>query len=90
MPRTWPRLLQVIVTCEKIWWLVQQGEQYLKPETRPAGTMVRFSQLSDGMCCSSPVDCCVLLVHWRPAPRAHLSLRGCVYTSHNSGMSLKQ
>ncbi|PRW57735.1 Aldehyde dehydrogenase 22A1 [Chlorella sorokiniana] len=33
---------EVIVTCEKIWWLVQQGEQYLKPETRPAGTMMFY------------------------------------------------
>jgi hypothetical protein len=32
---------EVIVTCEKIWWLVQQGERYLRPEPRSAGTMVR-------------------------------------------------
>lgn len=31
---------EVIVTCEKIWWLVQQGERYLAPEARSAGTMV--------------------------------------------------
>ena len=31
---------EVIVTCEKIWWLVQQGERYLRPEPRSAGTMV--------------------------------------------------
>ncbi|KAL4441818.1 hypothetical protein ABPG77_003734 [Micractinium sp. CCAP 211/92] len=33
---------EVIVTCEKIWWLAQQGEQYLKPERRSAGTMMFY------------------------------------------------
>lgn len=31
---------EIMVTCEKIWWLVQQGERYLRPESRSAGTMV--------------------------------------------------
>lgn len=32
---------EVMVTCEKIWWLVKEGRQYLQPERRKAGAMVR-------------------------------------------------
>lgn len=38
---------EVMVTCEKIWWLVKQGRQYLLPERRKAGAMVRL------LCCKS-------------------------------------
>jgi hypothetical protein len=31
---------EVMVTCEKIWWLVKEGAQYLLPERRKAGAMV--------------------------------------------------
>ena len=31
---------EVMVTCEKIWWLVKNGQKWLKPEYRPAGIMV--------------------------------------------------
>ncbi|KAL4856021.1 Aldehyde dehydrogenase 22A1 [Chlorella vulgaris] len=33
---------EIMVTCEKIWWLVQQGERYLRPESRSAGTMMFY------------------------------------------------
>lgn len=33
---------EVMVTCEKIWWLVKEGRQYLLPEKRKAGAMVRI------------------------------------------------
>jgi hypothetical protein len=33
---------EVIVTCEKIWWLVAHGEKYLRPEHRAPGVMVRL------------------------------------------------
>ena len=32
---------EVIVTCEKLWWLIKEGERYLKPEARSASYMVR-------------------------------------------------
>ncbi len=31
---------EVMVTCEKIWWLVKHGQKWLKPEYRSAGIMV--------------------------------------------------
>ena len=31
---------EVMVTCEKLWWLVSEGERYLRPERRSAGYMV--------------------------------------------------
>lgn len=34
---------EVMVTCEKISWLIREGERYLKPETRSPGVMVMFS-----------------------------------------------
>lgn len=36
---------EVMVTCEKIWWLVNEGRQYLLPEWRKAGAMVRLSNI---------------------------------------------
>jgi hypothetical protein len=32
---------EVIVTCEKLHWLVHEAEQYLRPEQRAAGVLVR-------------------------------------------------
>lgn len=32
---------EVVVTCEKIHWLCNEGEGHLKPEKRSAGIMVR-------------------------------------------------
>ena len=61
-----PPCLQVIVTCEKIWWLVQQGQQYLKPETRPAGTMVSCACCAQMLCVEVvAATCCLACV--RPA-----------------------
>ena len=34
---------EVMVTCEKISWLLKEGERHLKPERRSAGAMVRSS-----------------------------------------------
>lgn len=31
---------EVIVTCEKLWWLAAEGERHLRPEARSAGYMV--------------------------------------------------
>ena len=31
---------EVMVTCEKAVWLLQQGERWLRPERRSAGRMV--------------------------------------------------
>ena len=42
---------EVIVTCEKLWWLIKEGERYLKPEARSASYMVRGR--GDVLCCSS-------------------------------------
>ena len=33
---------EVMVTCEKIAWLIREGERYLKPERRSPGVMVMF------------------------------------------------
>lgn len=33
---------EVMVTCEKIWWLVKEGRQYLIPEKRKAGAMMFY------------------------------------------------
>jgi acyl-CoA reductase-like NAD-dependent aldehyde dehydrogenase len=33
---------EVMVTCEKISWLLREGERYLKPEKRSPGVMVIF------------------------------------------------
>ncbi len=40
---------EVIVTCEKLWWLIKEGERYLRPEARSAGYMVRALDLRAGM-----------------------------------------
>ena len=32
---------EVMVTCEKLSWLIREGEQHLRPEKRTAGVMVR-------------------------------------------------
>ena len=32
---------EVLVTCEKIWWLLREGERHLRPERRSGSTMVR-------------------------------------------------
>lgn len=32
---------EVMVTCEKIAWLLSEGEKWLRPERRSAGAMVR-------------------------------------------------
>lgn len=32
---------EVMVTCEKISWLLREGERWLRPERRSAGAMVR-------------------------------------------------
>lgn len=29
---------EVIVTCEKIHWLIDEGEKHLRPEARSSGT----------------------------------------------------
>ncbi len=31
---------EVMVTCEKIWWLLREGERWLRPERRSPGIMV--------------------------------------------------
>eukprot|EP00891_Asterochloris_glomerata_P005424 jgi/Astpho2/5424/e_gw1.00076.56.1_t len=33
---------EVMVTCEKIWWLLRHGERWLKPEKRGAGIMMFY------------------------------------------------
>lgn len=33
---------EVMVTCEKISWLIREGERYLKPEKRSPGVMVSY------------------------------------------------
>lgn len=33
---------EVMVTCEKIWWLLTNGQKWLKPEYRSAGIMVNL------------------------------------------------
>lgn len=35
---------EVMTTCEKLSWLIREGEQHLRPEKRTAGLMVRFSE----------------------------------------------
>ena len=37
---------EVMVTCEKIWWLVKTGQKWLKPEYRSAGIMVCFHHIT--------------------------------------------
>lgn len=34
---------EVMVTCEKISWLIREGQQWLKPEKRSPGVMVPCS-----------------------------------------------
>ena len=36
---------EVMVTCEKLWWLIKYGERWLRPESRAAGIMVRLNGL---------------------------------------------
>ena len=36
---------ELMVTCEKIAWLLRDGERHLRPETRAAGAMVRVAGL---------------------------------------------
>lgn len=36
---------EVMVTCEKLSWLIREGEQHLRPEKRTAGVMVRRRKL---------------------------------------------
>ena len=31
---------EIVTTCEKIHWLIREGEKWLKPENRSAGLMV--------------------------------------------------
>ncbi len=31
---------EIVTTCEKIHWLIKEGEKWLKPERRSAGVMV--------------------------------------------------
>ena len=38
---------EVMVTCEKAVWLLQQGERWLRPERRSAGRMVRPALAAD-------------------------------------------
>ncbi|DBB05797.1 TPA: hypothetical protein ACH3X3_009810 [Trebouxia sp. C0006] len=33
---------EVMVTCEKIWWLIKHGQKWLKPEQRSAGIMMFY------------------------------------------------
>lgn len=33
---------EVMVTCEKIWWLIKHGQKWLKPEHRSAGIMMFY------------------------------------------------
>ena len=35
---------ELIVTCEKIHWLINEGEQWLKPESRSAGRMMFYKK----------------------------------------------
>ena len=37
---------EVMVTCEKIAWLIREGEKYLKPERRSSGAMVWHLHIS--------------------------------------------
>ena len=39
---------EVMVTCEKIAWLLREGERYLRPEHRAAGSLVRVHHLIIG------------------------------------------
>ena len=38
---------EIVTTCEKIHWLIREGEKWLKPERRSAGLMVG-SNIVDG------------------------------------------
>ena len=49
---------EVMVTCEKIWWLVKHGQKWLKPEHRSAGIMVSITST-----CSLCMGMTVILVH---------------------------
>ena len=33
---------EVMTTCEKLWWLIDHGEEALKPEKRPSGRMMFY------------------------------------------------
>ena len=35
---------EIIVTCEKIWWLLNEGEKWLRPESRSAGKMMFYKK----------------------------------------------
>ncbi len=41
---------EVMVTCEKIWWLIKHGQRWLKPEHRAAGIMVSLTTLLHYFC----------------------------------------
>ena len=62
---------EVMVTCEKIWWLVKNGQKWLKPEYRSAGIMVCFHHIEKRLserillmpaaCCMWPLLCIAIL-----------------------------
>ena len=39
---------EVVVTCEKINWLCNEGERWLKPDQRSAGAMVSKAWVAHG------------------------------------------
>ena len=41
---------EVMVTCEKLWWLIKHGERWLRPESRAAGIMVRRTACTESDC----------------------------------------
>ena len=53
---------EVMVTCEKIWWLLKNGQKWLKPEYRSAGIMVLFRHLIHH-CSVGSRNICIALLH---------------------------
>jgi hypothetical protein len=44
---------EVMVTCEKIWWLINEGERWLRPESRSSSIMVQDRACWLTACCLS-------------------------------------
>jgi len=58
---------EVMVTCEKIWWLIKHGQKWLKPEQRSAGIMVSLATLLHYFC----------RISWDLGQQAHRSSFAC-------------
>ena len=59
---------EVMVTCEKIWWLIKHGQKWLKPEHLSAGIMVSLMTLLHCFCTNS----------WDLGKQAHDSSFTCI------------